>query len=160
MPLQRPPTKIVYIAGYGRSGTTLLDTVLGNHPQMFGAGELTWLFRYASQGETCTCGKALAACPVWASVLQRVATEIGSDNLGMLAETSLQAETFRRDRKRESDHRTIWRAVFRAIHNLTDCPAVVDSSKSTRRTYHRLALLNQVPDTELYVIHLVRDPRP
>ncbi len=32
--------KIIYIIGAGRSGTTLLDIVLGNNPQVFSAGEL------------------------------------------------------------------------------------------------------------------------
>jgi hypothetical protein len=32
--------KIIYIIGAGRSGTTLLDIVLGNNPEMFSAGEL------------------------------------------------------------------------------------------------------------------------
>ena len=32
--------KIIYVIGAGRSGTTLLDIVLGNNPDMFSAGEL------------------------------------------------------------------------------------------------------------------------
>ncbi len=32
--------RIIYIIGAGRSGTTLLDIVLGNNPQVFSAGEL------------------------------------------------------------------------------------------------------------------------
>ena len=33
-------TKIIYILGSGRSGTTLLDILLGNEPSFFSAGEL------------------------------------------------------------------------------------------------------------------------
>ena len=35
---------IIYIAGYGRSGSTVLDIMLGDHPRIFSGGELTYLF--------------------------------------------------------------------------------------------------------------------
>jgi hypothetical protein len=31
---------IIYIAGYGRSGSTLLERILGSHERFFGLGEL------------------------------------------------------------------------------------------------------------------------
>ena len=33
--------KIIYVAGYGRSGSTLLDMMLASHPAVFGAGEMS-----------------------------------------------------------------------------------------------------------------------
>lgn len=47
---------IVYIAGTGRSGSTLLDMLLSSHPLAFGAGELSAVFVEWAEGGLCTCG--------------------------------------------------------------------------------------------------------
>ena len=65
------PVKVLYIMGAGRSGSTLLDMVLGSHPDVRGAGELTnaarngWL-----KNEDCSCGRPVNDCPFWTEVLQ------------------------------------------------------------------------------------------
>ena len=38
---------VLYIAGYGRSGSTVLDMLLGTHPRIIGGGELTHLFHHS-----------------------------------------------------------------------------------------------------------------
>ena len=43
---------ILYIAGYGRSGSTLLDSLLNDHPSIFGGGEMMWLFQQAAENGT------------------------------------------------------------------------------------------------------------
>ena len=51
------PVRVVYIAGYGRSGTTILDIALGQHSVVMGAGEITALTRHVWQeNEYCACG--------------------------------------------------------------------------------------------------------
>jgi tetratricopeptide (TPR) repeat protein len=40
-----PSTKPIFIIGMPRSGTTLIEQILASHPQVFGAGELTWFER-------------------------------------------------------------------------------------------------------------------
>ena len=61
---------IIYISGAGRSGSTLLDIVLGNHPDAFSLGELLFL---GSNGiidkEPCSCGKPVPECPLWKEVI-------------------------------------------------------------------------------------------
>src|SRR5499427_9656408 len=63
---------VVYIAGSGRSGSTMLERVLGEIPGFVNVGELIDLFRHvARHGERCGCGELFADCPFWTSVGKR-----------------------------------------------------------------------------------------
>jgi hypothetical protein len=85
------PVKVLKITGLGRSGSTILDIVLGNHPCVESVGEVMNLIRtgWVSRGSLrgidqkrlrrpiCTCGKRLdvpyvedpdEACPFWSAV--------------------------------------------------------------------------------------------
>jgi hypothetical protein len=85
------PVKVVKLTGLGRSGSTILDVVLGTHPQIESVGEVGnivrngWISRESLRGipkdrlrvPICTCGKRLdvlyvdtpeEACPFWSSV--------------------------------------------------------------------------------------------
>ena len=63
---------VIYIAGSGRSGSTLLERVLGGMPGAVNVGELIDLFRRtAPRGERCGCGLAFADCPFWTGVGKR-----------------------------------------------------------------------------------------
>ncbi|MBN1827215.1 MAG: sulfotransferase [Candidatus Eisenbacteria bacterium] len=57
---------ILYIMGRGHSGSTTLDLVLGNHPEVVTAGEITNGFRVPDC--PCTCGARLDECPFWGPV--------------------------------------------------------------------------------------------
>jgi tetratricopeptide (TPR) repeat protein len=57
-----PSAKPIFIIGMPRSGTSLVEQILASHPQMFGAGELTWFERAigdvrSAMGEV-SCGEA------------------------------------------------------------------------------------------------------
>ena len=61
----RVPT-VIYIARSGRSGSTLLEQVLGELPGVVNVGELIELFSWtAPHGQRCGCGRAFADCPFW-----------------------------------------------------------------------------------------------
>lgn len=62
---------VVLIAGVSRSGSTMLDLVLGNRTDAFSCGEVyAWCrpFRPHHLRPTCHCGAAVDACPVWRRV--------------------------------------------------------------------------------------------
>lgn len=51
--------KEIYILGFGHSGSTLLDIMLSNHPNVIGVGEIYKLHRYgwiANEDRRCACG--------------------------------------------------------------------------------------------------------
>jgi hypothetical protein len=162
-----PPT-VVYIAGSGRSGSTLLERTLGQMPRCVEAGELIDLFRReASRAKRCGCGRPFGECPFWASVgdrafggwgdarvaemyplQRRVARQRAMPRLIMMA---LAGPGFRADAGRYGEH---YGAVYRAIADTAGADCVVDASKWPVQP---LALHRGGVDVR--VIHLVRDVR-
>jgi hypothetical protein len=73
----------VYISSDDRSGSTMLDLMLANHPEVFCVGELHNLPAYVFNERgyynpvhelNCMCGTSVGQCPFW----QKVGDEVGS----------------------------------------------------------------------------------
>ncbi len=63
---------IIYIASSVRSGTTLLDLLLGNHSNIYSIGELQQLGGYYnSQKGQCLCGESISECKFWNAIEKR-----------------------------------------------------------------------------------------
>lgn len=153
------PVTVVYIAGYGRSGSTLLDAILGNHPDIFGAGELTWLFRRAIEGDKCSCGVSLKACEFWSQVFSSVSQQLDGLTLERAAAVTLDNEAIW---KRQADaelYSHLWSTTFQVISKVSGKRIIVDSSKTSRCSYHRMHQLLRSPGLALKPVHLIRDPR-
>src|ERR1700722_7728096 len=61
---------VVYLAGTGRSGSTVLANILGEVDGVFAAGELRYLWqRGLKEGRLCGCGLPVRESPVWSRVL-------------------------------------------------------------------------------------------
>ncbi|HSM16388.1 MAG TPA: sulfotransferase [Gemmatimonadales bacterium] len=64
-----------YIAGSGRSGSTLLDAALGSHPNILSVGEIGRLpdslldEAKFSMPDRCACEASFDACPLWGPIL-------------------------------------------------------------------------------------------
>jgi len=161
--------RIILIAGFGRSGSTLLDNILGQSPGFFSGGELGNLWDFAQDNaRVCACGTRLRECEIWSRVFRRL---YGGVPLG----TAFAERT--RNRYRFFRLKDLWRLttasgrkrflklaaehagqaldVYRAISEESGAHTIVDSSKSPARTY----LTTQIPELDVYVVHLVRDPR-
>jgi len=71
--------KLVYVIAQSHTGSTLLDCILGQHPDFQSTGEfkhLTWqLFRTLSnkgtveEGSACSCGEDFRDCQLWSKVV-------------------------------------------------------------------------------------------
>ncbi len=63
---------LLYIAGLGRSGSTVLNAYLSRYPGAVALGEIAGEMRHEklrlTKQRECTCGRTLTACPVWSSV--------------------------------------------------------------------------------------------
>ncbi len=145
------PTTVVYLGGYGRSGSSVLDRLLASQIGALGAGELCNLFSWAAEGRDCACGVTVGACPLWGPVLDRVTTATGL-TLRELAARSDAAERRGGDTK---VWRAAWSEVLRALAD-AGVPVVVDSSK-TAGGRERGTLLADLPGTRLALfVHLHR----
>jgi hypothetical protein len=68
-----------YILSAGRSGSTLLNLLLGSHPAAIAVGELTHLPKNVALDTPCACGERVRACPFWRDVLARHGRKLGVD---------------------------------------------------------------------------------
>jgi len=150
--------KVAYIVGLGRSGSTLLDLMLNAHSRTTTVGEVKKLKSYASakrkvrrkqrghltSGNRCTCqAETIWQCEFWSQV-NRILEEKHGMNLLDLNIQSKDEERFRHDNK----------VLFQALGEASGAEVVVDSSKSLQR----LLRLRNIPDLEVYPVHVVRNP--
>ncbi|MEU9831404.1 sulfotransferase [Streptosporangium sp. NPDC048047] len=72
MPDKPPPARVVFLGGLGRSGTTLLERLLGEVPGVTPLGEVVHLWaRGVLADEPCGCRRPFSACPFWREVGER-----------------------------------------------------------------------------------------
>ncbi len=159
--------KVLYFAGSGRSGTTVINNVLGQVPGAFAAGELRYLWRRGIvEDRLCGCGQPFSRCEFWTSVSQDAfdtsspaADELAARLLARLRILSLPGLLWRRALGRSAvrphpDDDSIAR-LYRSIAQHTRGAVLLDSSKLPPYG----VLLSQLPGVDLYVLHVVRDPR-
>lgn len=162
------PLTLIYIAGMPRSGSTLLDRVLGATPDVHATGELVHLWqRGLIDNETCGCGVPFSECPFWSAVgetafggwatldpavVSRLHRSVERDRyLPLLIAPQLR----RAYQKRLTEYATIVGRVYAGIAATAGVNVLVDSSKHVSTAL----LLRHVPGIDLRVVHLVRDPR-
>jgi hypothetical protein len=155
--------RVLFLAGWGRSGTTILDNILGEVEGFFSAGELYHLWdRGLVQDRLCGCGVPPRRCRTWRAVLKRAfgAPEgIDAERLARLALTCtrtrhLPAHVLGRQRV-PTEYREALARVYKAIRETTEGDVIVDSSKHPAYA----AALRSVEGIDLRVVHVVRDPR-
>jgi hypothetical protein len=159
---------VLYVAGTGRSGSTLLGNMLGQVPGFFSGGEINNLFKRGMlENWYCGCGERFGSCPVWSDVLARAFGPDGVDAAEMAATLSRLG----RVRAVPALVRARGQAsalgpaagncldrldrLYRALAEGTRSQVIVDSSKSP--SYGQL--LQMLPSVDLHVVHLIRDPR-
>jgi len=160
-------TRILYISGAPRSGSTLLSEILGAQPSVFNAGELSLFWRDASRGGACACGAPILGCPVWSGALDSVneTCRVGVRDYARLAQVrariarprvARQALKQARSGKLPDDVRLVLDATSVLLSSALDrlgAEVVVDSSKTlSGRLFHDLSEGSQVT-----VVHLVRE---
>ncbi len=67
----RRRVKVLYFAGSGRSGTTIINNIIGQLDGAFAAGELRFLWdRGVVENRLCGCGRPFHDCPTWTTVMK------------------------------------------------------------------------------------------
>lgn len=162
--------KVLLIIGRGRSGSTILDNVLGELDGYFSAGELFNVFkRGLVMGHTCGCGQPVASCPLWSRVMATaLSTPEGSLAPEQVVEWQQQvagaaADTHKLLKVRSGEegsaalgsYVSVLGRVYAALAEQTGERVIVDSSK---RPPHG-AYMHLVPGITPYFVQLVRDAR-
>jgi sulfotransferase family protein len=125
-------TALIYIGGYGRSGSTLLESLLATRLDILACGEVVSCLRDRLD-RGCTCGKSREECSVWAHFFQKPEGPRG------LSHTSLTLSLLDRAASRYS--------------------YMVDSSKTAWGSFGAPFKLRQKLGNQFHLIHVVRDPR-
>lgn len=158
---------VLFIAGLGRSGSTLIDRALGAAPGCISVGEVVRLWeRGPIENTVCGCGEPFRDCTFWGPVGDKAFG--GWDHLDARRMLDLQRHVDRtrfiplmvtgRGRRYQllraeyADHLL---RLFRAVADVAGAELVIDSSKDLSTTF----LLRTVEGLDLRVVHLVRDSR-
>ena len=66
------PLNLLVVVGTTRSGSTLLDVLLGDTPSLFVGGEphMIWERGYL-KGQPCSCGEPIRRCEFWSEVMAK-----------------------------------------------------------------------------------------
>jgi hypothetical protein len=163
---------ILYIAGHGRSGSTILAQVLGRLPGFVNVGEAwqVW-YRGLRENERCGCGQPFRSCGFWTAVGDEAFGGWDNVDVGTMVALrpylrrprytphyALAANTGVRTRTMEAlleGCDPVLERLYRAIQRVSGAKVIVDSSK--RLSY--AVLLSLLPFADLRVVHLVRDSR-
>ncbi|MGQ9505635.1 MAG: sulfotransferase family protein [Thermogutta sp.] len=173
---QRPG--VIFVMGAGRSGSTVLDLFLGQHPMIQSAGELCNIVNSGwIGGEYCSCGERVPACAFWSDV-RRVWEDL----------TGAQPQEYEKLRSLvEQRKSTLWKmlwtdrpenislaekgsgkflayvqwthALYRAISKVSGKPIIIDSSKNAARGLALVMMDQRMDLIDLHLIHLIRDVR-
>jgi hypothetical protein len=158
---------VVFIAGTGRSGSTLLGNAIGSVPGAFAVGEARQIWgRGLRHDWDCGCGARFSTCSFWQEVMRTAFPEgvdierlLASDRALLRLRASRRATGWSQDPELvPAEHRYYLDSLARlypAMHMVSGATVLIDSSK----TPSYAALLAAAQAVDLRVLHLVRDPR-
>jgi len=159
------PVPVLFIGGVGRSGSTMVERLLDQIPEVHAIGETHHLWERGIQdNQLCGCGEPFDSCPTWA--------QIGKEAFGGWDQIDLDRVIYLRhavDRTRRvpelmkpgtlaadvAEYAAILSNYYRGVQLATGAELVVDSAKNLSTA----ALLRVVPGVDLRIAHVVRDSR-
>lgn len=159
--------KVLFVVGMARSGSTLLTALLNRSDGIAGLGEIHLYWEFAGSERPCACGEALASCPLWGE-LHRTHREQGVDFEEMRASfhdfvrprpssllRGLSAQRAGAGADRLRRYLATTEGAYRWLAERTGSETLVDATKLPAAA----DLTAAMPSTDLYLVHLVRDPR-
>jgi hypothetical protein len=87
--------RVVYVAGSGRSGSTVLGQVLGAVPSWIFCGELRQGFSILAENRICGCGTPAQECSFWRSVVEQAFGRFDLEVLARAAELTRRVSLHR-----------------------------------------------------------------
>ena len=174
VPGHAEPVRVVFIGGSGRTGSTLVERLLGALPGVCNVGEVVHLWeRGLVNCERCGCGLPLLECPFWGKVGQAafggwdsfdvaefLALKRSVDRNRFIPRLLADGDSARRvpggaTRRGAAKYAAVYARVYQAVRQVSGCAVTVDASKHASLAF----CLRTDPAIDLRVIHLVRDPR-
>jgi hypothetical protein len=168
---RRDKIVVLYIAGWGRSGSTIMGNILGQLPGFAHVGEISNVWtRGVLENTPCGCGTPFGECATWSRVFGRAFGGVDVEHARRMMALSLQQPNNKTLLLRAAvgrglslddgdigarEYRDNLRRLYGSIVTEMDADVIVDSSKVPS---YAVALAS-LPNVDLRVVHLVRDPR-
>lgn len=158
------PLRVIFIAGYGRSGSTILDRYMGSNGLGVSLGEFRHVWhRGFVLNQNCSCGSPFDACEFWQNVIRRARTcgEIDADRMIRIQRqsssflTNLELPKSGHTNADLEYYLRTWVSVYKAIAEITGQRTLIDSSKSIPAGL----CLSRISGLDVHYVHLVRDSR-
>lgn len=162
------PVCVLYIAGEGRSGSTLLGDLAGELPGCAHVGEMGYFwYQSGPPAALCGCGAAFDRCEFWTEVVKRAFGGFANIDLHAMCEAKRFLEDIRMLPLRAAQWKSLCRrpevgayltalaALYQAIREVSGAKVIVDGSKAPAYTL----TLERMAEIDLRVAHLVRDSR-
>jgi hypothetical protein len=154
--------KLLYVAGYGRSGSTALATILSGHPLIVGVGESTFLADDWDDPERpCSCGASYPECDFWGDLALTPGEAEHARQVVRDVDRHVLRTLLRCGRPAWSATAGDYRRHVNKVHTYVRCrsgrPIVLDASKSARGASVRAIALQRLAGENVHLVHLVRD---
>lgn len=159
--------KLVYLGGWGRSGSSLIANILGSIPGAVSVGELRYIWdRGVIENRHCGCRDKFQSCLFWSQVFsragipmdrelaERLTKTVGSSGIYIQLRHMLLGQFVRHNAAYEADNRLL-DTLYRTILAESGCDVIVDASKTPPYATN----LDGRDGFDMFFIHLVRDPR-
>ncbi len=159
---------VVYIGGMSRSGSTLLDRLIGELPGVCSIGELVYTWeRGILEGNRCGCGESFHQCPFWREVLAAAFGGMEQTDVRRVLELRRSVDRTRfipwllapslrpAFRRKLDEYLSYCTRVYEAVRAVSGCKVIVDSSKDASFAF----CLRASTDLDLRFVHVVRDSR-
>ncbi|WOK06273.1 sulfotransferase [Imperialibacter roseus] len=157
-------SRLIFIVGYGRSGSTILDLLLGNSKKVAALGEVAYLTDAVwTSNHYCSCGKSASECEYWSAFKTKweLNSEITIESFLALEKRYSRLSGVTRlffdksiDSKSFNTYRKTVSNLYNILLELNDGSIAIDASKLPFRL-----LILRVLGFRPFVIHLVRDGR-
>ena len=146
---------LIYLLGAGRSGTTLLATLLNDHNDIDTVGEMHQFYEFLEQDKNCSCGKKMCSCSVW-NLPQDLSINISAKReYCKKVESHKKIPSLLLAKKNDHCYNDIQEELFSTLKRRRPSKWHLDSSKYIAR----FLLLNRNKKFNVKGIYLVRDPR-
>jgi hypothetical protein len=160
--------RILYIGGCTRSGSTLVDRMLGQLPGFVSTGEFGLITTHSiTENRLCGCGRRFRDCPYWTAVGEKAFGGWDSADSAELVKLHPQVTRQRyipllivpslspRFARRLRRYQALLGRLYGAVNEVSGAAVVVDSTKAPA---YALAIRG-IPGADLRILDLVRDSR-
>lgn len=158
--------KVIYLAGSGRSGSTLLNRLLGTAPGVAPIGELNAIWQNGFiENHRCSCGAQFTACEFWHAIIRdafggkieveriwRLKNRLDHTRRIFQLLSPLKSGNFRRDMR---EYQEVLEQLYRSVGKISGASIIIDASKRPSTAF----IIGGIESLDVHLVHLVRDAR-